>query len=57
MQTATKKTKQLLKKVKRFQFYLFLRCKLAFAFIKDSDISSWYIPKYRRISTQTPDSR
>ena len=29
---------KLLKKVKRVQVYLFLRCKLAFAFIKNRDI-------------------
>ena len=39
MQTATKKSEaNLLKKVKRVKVYLFLRCKLDFAFIKDRDI-------------------
>ena len=39
MQTATKKAKQIYKKkVKMVKVYLFLRCKLVFAFIKDRDI-------------------
>ena len=39
MQTATKKAKQTYsRKIKRVKIYLFLRCKLAFVFIKDHDI-------------------
>ena len=42
MQTATKKAKQIYsKKVKMVKVYLFLRCKLVFALIKDRDILRW----------------
>ena len=62
MQTATKKANQILLcfilnfKVKMVKVYLFLRCKLAFPFMKDRDVMLT-IPKYRRFSPQIPDYR
>lgn len=45
MYATTKKQKKITKKGKKVQVYLFLSCKLAFAFMKNHDISRIPIDK------------